>query len=1125
MNRTGKRTALQAVALLWAVTLLLAGCKDLFHPEGPTERQETVTVTFYSDGGNIDVQTKTVNRGDSIGYANMPPEPSKSGRSFSGWHTERDGGGEQFTGITTVSSSLAVYAWWTDGRITGTVALANNAGQESQVRIIFWSYYVWLDNFGLGYAVDDNGSFSIPLDHEFLNELQQAGSLSIGFYLIIGSDDNHYGIALENEIIITADQLNGGELPLGYIGSVSLYSATLSGTINIALNGQPPPIVGITAYPQQGTWSSEAMLNTPSNNASWSLAMPTLDSPTDIFLGVYMLDADRNEIFSWRDIQTVNGVNNSGRNGIVINLGNIDAITMSGTLEVTIDGQKPYGVEINAYTNADAPYDSQIGYLFIENYDAKPNTWSMMMETPPLGTTVYFRIDMLTSENGNWHGYQTLPGSYVVPDSGEAPGIDLSYHGASISAPTGLAVSGFTSDSISLSWNIVNEASSYNVYRSEYSSGPYSHIATVYDTYHIDYGLSVEAAYYYKVAAVSSGGEGPQSEYVQGIIPHYTITFDADGGSPATQTKAVASGESTGSSDMPSAPTKSGFEFGGWHTEANGGGTEFTGATVVTETITVYAKWTTVQYTVTFDADGGSPAAQTKSVASGASIGASNMPTEPVRGGYAFDDWYTETNGGGTEFTGATAVTETITVYARWTVAIMPTTSLQAALDWLDTNAVEDGEYAITLNASEAIAPRTLSYSDKRVRITLKGDTLERTVILNANGSLFAISSGVTLILDNNITLQGRSSNTASLITVEGGTLVMNTGAIINGNSRGSSASTYGGGVYVLSSGTFAMNGGSISGNISPTGGGVYVAGTFAMTGGTISNNTALSLGGGVFINSNGTFSMSSGTISDNAASFGGGAYINSSGTFTMSGGNISDNSASSSGGGVEVRSNGAFIMSGGVLGSNTASSGGGVYVQGTFSKQSGGIIYGLDENGILKNIATGGIGHAVYVSSGSKIRITTAGAGVALNSSVSGAFGGWEIGGSSGISNITHSSVSGGTWALQGDGSRKSPAIGDNGTTKARVNFTSSISNAYITLQLSVSSEASCDFAFISELDNASATYQSGRYNGSVISGSTSVTLTIPVTSAGSHFVDIGYTKDGNTNALSDCAWFRALE
>jgi hypothetical protein len=136
---------------------------------------------------------------------------------------------------------------------------------------------------------------------------------------------------------------------------------------------------------------------------------------------------------------------------------------------------------------------------------------------------------------------------------------------------------------------------------------------------------------------------------------------------------------------------------------------------------------------------------------------------------------------------------------------------------------------------------------------------------------------------------------------------------------------------------------------------------------------------------------MEDGEISSNtASSAGGGVYI--FGTFTMNGGEISGNTAYSGGGGVNV--SGKFTMSGGEISGNTAYYGGGVDAfSGTFTKQPGGIIYGSNASAALKNTATYGdssYGHAVYVDY-SKKRNTTAGIGVTLDSSKTGAAGGWE--------------------------------------------------------------------------------------------------------------------------------------
>jgi hypothetical protein len=277
--------------------------------------------------------------------------------------------------------------------------------------------------------------------------------------------------------------------------------------------------------------------------------------------------------------------------------------------------------------------------------------------------------------------------------------------------------------------------------------------------------------------------------------------------------------------------------------------------------------------------------------------------------------------------------------------------NLDASLTYISTNAVNGDDFSIILGSDESIAPKSLSYSGRRVGITLLGFGGERKINLASNGNMFTVSSNVTLTLDENITLVGRSENNASLVRVGNGSiLIMNEGAKVSGNNSGSSD---GGGISI-SGGTFTMNGGEISGNTATNaGGGVHVTnGTFTMNGGMISKNTAR--GGGIFVGS---------------------------GTVTMNDGTIRGNNSDSQGGGVEV-SGGTFTMHGGIINGNTASNvGGGVFSSGTFKKlppsgggQNSGIIYGSEATGVdvdgipLKN---NGYGTAVFTNS--RYRNTTA--------------------------------------------------------------------------------------------------------------------------------------------------------
>ena len=124
---------------------------------------------------------------------------------------------------------------------------------------------------------------------------------------------------------------------------------------------------------------------------------------------------------------------------------------------------------------------------------------------------------------------------------------------------------------------------------------------------------------------------------------------------------------------MPANPTRSGYDFAGWYTAANGGNLIVTSGddkTLVNNESghTLYAHWTAKRFDVTFDAGSGT-------FASGTTLDVSNtygtkyaLPeTNPTRQGYTFGGWLTATSGG-SEVTANTDVTEEAahTLYAHW---------------------------------------------------------------------------------------------------------------------------------------------------------------------------------------------------------------------------------------------------------------------------------------------------------------------------------------------------------------------------------------------------------------------------------------------------------------------------
>ena len=93
---------------------------------------------------------------------------------------------------------------------------------------------------------------------------------------------------------------------------------------------------------------------------------------------------------------------------------------------------------------------------------------------------------------------------------------------------------------------------------------------------------------------IAAGSTGDRSYTATWQVNKYTITFDSNGGSaidPITQDYGSAV-------TPPAAPTKSGYDFTGWEPAVP--------ATMPAENITCVAQWTINQYTITFNTAGGS---------------------------------------------------------------------------------------------------------------------------------------------------------------------------------------------------------------------------------------------------------------------------------------------------------------------------------------------------------------------------------------------------------------------------------------------------------------------------------------------------------------------------------------
>lgn len=149
-------------------------------------------------------------------------------------------------------------------------------------------------------------------------------------------------------------------------------------------------------------------------------------------------------------------------------------------------------------------------------------------------------------------------------------------------------------------------------------------------------------------------------QYMSSVI----VTFDANGGTEVTTENRVYYGQTYG--ELP-VPTRANHGFVGWFTEITGG-IQITPDSVVSAHVNqkLYAHWAPNQFTLTYNANGGSVSPATKSLSFGDSYG--TLPT-PTRTHYTFNGWYTAASGG-TKVSADTTPTssDNVTIYAHWTL-------------------------------------------------------------------------------------------------------------------------------------------------------------------------------------------------------------------------------------------------------------------------------------------------------------------------------------------------------------------------------------------------------------------------------------------------------------------------
>jgi len=150
--------------------------------------------------------------------------------------------------------------------------------------------------------------------------------------------------------------------------------------------------------------------------------------------------------------------------------------------------------------------------------------------------------------------------------------------------------------------------------------------------------------------------------YAHWIARTFTVTFDPAGGICHSNSKVVTYGETYG--NLPT-PTRTGYYFADWRDKTSEN--LITNDTIVNleKDTTLVALWNPNEYTVTFDANGGTCEMRSMTVKYGQAYSA-KMPI-PARADCDFDGWYTSVSGG-TKIVATTKYefVSNQTLYAHW---------------------------------------------------------------------------------------------------------------------------------------------------------------------------------------------------------------------------------------------------------------------------------------------------------------------------------------------------------------------------------------------------------------------------------------------------------------------------
>ena len=264
----------------------------------------------------------------------------------------------------------------------------------------------------------------------------------------------------------------------------------------------------------------------------------------------------------------------------------------------------------------------------------------------------------------------------------------------------------------------------------------------------------------------------------------YTITYDWNGGSGSrTNSDTFTVDSSAITLPLVGDHIKDGYTFGGWSTSING--TQVSDSYSPTSDVTLYARWGTGSFVITYDANGGTVGTSSTTILSGSTI---TLPS-PTRINFVFEGWFTSATGGSLVGAASTTYlpTQSRTVYAHWTqeslYGIAESSLTRIGTAFASSSSSSTFSYANALSSVSVTVPAGSLPNGTTVNFDLVGDYTRAQSVLSSSKTY--IISVVVSWLTTSGTVPDTAIDKPVLMTVNNDTI--KTGAsvysILNGVS------------------------------------------------------------------------------------------------------------------------------------------------------------------------------------------------------------------------------------------------------------------------------------------------------------------------------------------------------